>query len=51
MTGQALTKDEVVLRDLAIADLLGKRVVAVVDVRKDVQVVQLLDNLGSIVFL
>ena len=51
MTSQRRTENEVVLRDLAVTDLLGQGVVAVVDISEDVQLVQLLNNLGSVVFL
>ena len=45
------TKNEIVLCNVAVADLFGEGVVAVVNVCEDMQAVQLLRDLGSIVFL
>lgn len=42
------TEDEVVLRDLAVADLLRERVLAVVDVHVQTGRAQLLRNLSGI---
>lgn len=42
------TEDEVVLRNLAVADLLRERVLAIVDINVQTSLAQLLSDLSSV---